>query len=128
MNEHELQLLEGINVTMNLMRHEQQRQGSESARLGVRMSAVEDRQRKLDSIAPRALRAVSESVQEHDSEMAASAVYMDEMHARLARIEDAQATNAKASKVSRQKIAATMTVAIPLLVRIFDWVVTARGH
>jgi len=128
MNEHELQLLEGINVTMHLMRHEQQRQGSESARLGVRMSAVEDRQRKLDSIAPRALRAVSESVQEHDSEMAASAVYMDEMHARLARIEDAQATNAKASKVSRQKIAATMTVAIPLLVRIFDWVVTARGH
>ena len=128
MNEHELELLEGINVTVNLTRHEQQRLSSEVVSHGRRLTDTENRLRRLDSVAPRAMRAVTESVHEHDTEMAAQAVYMGEMHARLARMEDAQTKNAKAAKASRQSIAATMTFAIPFLVRLLDWILTVKVH
>lgn len=130
MNEREVELLEGINVTVNLTRHELARQGSMIEQQGRRLDAVEDRQRRIDSLAPRAMRAVSESVHEHDTEMAAVAVHMGEQARLLAELRDENARHAELLKKQSDRRAITLgsvlTVLVPLLTKLVDLLMTWR--
>jgi uncharacterized protein YPO0396 len=131
-NERELQLLEGINVTVNLMRHEQQRHGYEIEKQSQRIGAAEDRLKRLDSVAPRALRSVSESVHEHDTEMAAVAVHMGEQGRMLAELRTEATRHAAEltalSKTQTRKLTGAVVVLAPIVAKVLDLLMTWRLH
>lgn len=132
MNEREVQLLEGINVTSNLTRHEVQRLALIVEKQGQRIDSVEDRQRRIDSIAPRAMRAVSESVHEHDTEMAAVAVHMGEQAKTLNELRaeaDRHAAELTAlSKAQTKKLTGAVVVLAPIVAKLLDLLMTWRLH